>query len=161
MRAVILSDSHGEEYGLRWLLGEIWQTSGPVDAYIHLGDGTEDFRRLEAFLRAHDPQAQMYAVRGNCDFLQSGAPDEQVIRLGGGRVLLTHGHLFRAKQTYDWLESAAVDRGCGAVLFGHTHEPYIDMRRVLLLNPGSAANGRAAILDADGRGVFRPQLLGF
>ena len=84
-RALILSDIHGEENNLRWLLEEVWKTVGPIDAYICLGDGVRDFERAESFIRNRDEHATMYAVRGNCDFT-ANHPDRLVIHLGGLKI---------------------------------------------------------------------------
>ena len=89
-RALILSDIHGEENNLRWLLEEVWKTVGPIDAYICLGDGVRDFERAEGFIRNRDAHATMYAVRGNCDFV-TNYPDRLVIHLGGLKVYMTTG----------------------------------------------------------------------
>ena len=35
MRIIVLSDTHGEETTVRWLLEQAWRTLGPVDAYLH------------------------------------------------------------------------------------------------------------------------------
>ena len=62
IRALILSDIHGESNNLRWLLEEVWKQVGPIDAYICLGDGVRDFDNAEAFIRRRDEHATMYAV---------------------------------------------------------------------------------------------------
>lgn len=161
MRAVILSDSHGDDSGLRYVLEQVWKQSGPVDAYFHLGDGARDFERAEGFIRGHDPRAQVICVKGNCDF---GDPDTPLVvetRLGGANVLLTHGHAFHVKQTLAYLDDAARDRGCTIALYGHTHVPNFEMRSALLLNPGSVQDYRAALLDVDDQGRAKPRLLSF
>ena len=99
-RALILSDIHGEENNLRWLLEEVWKTVGPIDAYICLGDGVRDFERAESFIRNRDEHATMYAVRGNCDFISS-CPERLMIHLGGlksmGLPYLRIGGLLRPR----------------------------------------------------------------
>ena len=67
--------------------------------------------------------------------------------LGGANVFMTHGHLYRAKSTYTYLDEAAYERGCTVTLFGHTHSPCVETRRTLMINPGSAADGRLALLE--------------
>jgi len=160
MRAIVLSDSHGEEHTLRWMLEQAWKTIGPVDAYIHCGDGAHDFARLENFIRARDEHAAFYGVRGNCDFMAHDLPDFRLIGLGGANILVTHGHLYRVKSTLTYLEDAAREHGCSIALFGHTHKACMEIRHALLVNPGSAADGRMALLEVeDGRP--RLQLLSF
>ena len=65
------------------------------------------------------------------------------------------------KQSYDWVEAAARERGCQAALFGHTHRPLCEQRSVLLLNPGSAADGRLAVLECGDEGRLSARLLSF
>ena len=145
MRVLVMSDTHGDDFGLRWILEECWKRVGPIDAYIHCGDGGMDFQRVENFIRARDPHTLMYQVKGNCD-LGLDLPEVQEITLGGAKLLLTHGHRYQVKHTYAPLEIEAHHRGCAAALFGHTHLPYIEQRRVLLVNPGSARGDTLALL---------------
>ncbi len=151
MRALVMSDSHGDASGLRLLLEKAWNRIGPgrVDAYIHCGDGARDLRRLETFVQAHDPGAALYTVRGNCDGWISDTPDEDVLSLGGVRVYLCHGHRWHVKSTLTYLEYAAQERECAVALYGHTHQPAVDTGRVLLINPGSAADDRMALLEVE------------
>lgn len=160
MRALVLSDSHGEEHTLRWMLEQAWKTVGPVDAYIHCGDGAWDFARLENFIRARDEHAVMYGVRGNCDFMAHDLPDFRHIGFGGARILVTHGHLYGVKSTFARLNDAAREHECSIVLFGHTHKACVETGRALLVNPGSAADGRMALLEVND-GKPRVNLLSF
>lgn len=160
MRCIVMSDSHGHDDNVRWMLEQLWKTTGPVDCYIHCGDGAYDFRRLESFIRARDEHAALYCVRGNNDF---GIPDLQerlVLSLGGAKVLLTHGHRYHVKSTMTYLDDAAREYGCSLVLFGHTHLPAMEMCRALLVNPGSAADGRMALVEIND-GKPRVNLLAF
>lgn len=153
MRAIILSDSHGMGYSMRPMLEQIWAMHpGKVDAYIHCGDGADDFYRHTDLMKAHDPAAELHVVRGNCDWLVTNEdlPTEEVFRFGGAGFLLCHGHRYSVKNTLEWLDEAAYGRGCAAAIYGHTHEPNVEARRTLLINPGSAANGCFAILEASG-----------
>ena len=68
MRALVLSDIHGEESQLRWMLEETWKMTGKIDGYFFLGDGVDDFAQAENFIRRRDPDALMLDVRGNNDF---------------------------------------------------------------------------------------------
>ena len=97
LRALVLSDIHGEDTNLRWLLERVWQETGPIDAYLCLGDGVRDFERAEDFIRQRDEHAVMYAVKGNNDWCD--APAVRIITLGGVRIFMTHGHNQRVKST--------------------------------------------------------------
>ena len=160
MRALIFSDSHGDEENLRWM-AELAAQRGPMDAYIHCGDGARDFDRLANFLLALSPQAALYGVKGNCD-LGVDAPLQRVARLGSVNVLITHGHYQGVKLTLGALAPAARQTGCGVVLFGHTHRPTLEERDgILLMNPGAAQRGYAALLQVDAAGRPQGELLSF
>ena len=148
IRALILSDIHGETTTLRWLLEEVWKQVGLIDAYICLGDGVRDFDNAEAFIRQRDEHATMYAVRGNCDFT-AAHPDRLVIHLGGLKIYLTHGHIHRVKGGLDYLRSAAREAGADIALYGHTHRANVEYTTPWLLNPGAAENDCCALLEID------------
>ena len=147
MRAVIMSDSHGDIYRLRMTIEGVWQQVGRVDAYIHLGDGALDFQDLESTLLGRDPQAALYQVRGNCDWSVSDVPARQLIWLDDLKVLICHGHHYNVKSGLYELDEAADANGCALALYGHTHEPAMDFRRAMLVNPGSAHDGNIALLE--------------
>ena len=148
IRALILSDIHGETTTFRWLLEEVWKQVGPIDAYICLGDGVRDFDNAESFIRQRDEHATMYAVRGNCDFT-AAHPDRLVIHLGGLKIYLTHGHIHRVKGGLDYLRSAAREAGADIALYGHTHRANVEYTTPWLLNPGAAENDCCALLEID------------
>ena len=158
-RALILSDIHGEENNLRWLLEEVWKTVGPIDAYICLGDGVRDFDRAEGFIRNRDAHATMYAVRGNCDFV-TNFPDRLVIHLGGLRIYMTHGHIHRVKSGLDYLYGAARAEGVDIALYGHTHRANVEYTSPWMINPGAAENDCCALLEIEG-GKARARLLDY
>ena len=45
-RIRVMSDSHGDENGLRDLLREVWQQTGPIDAYFGFRLGTLEYRSV-------------------------------------------------------------------------------------------------------------------
>lgn len=148
MRAIVLSDIHGSDTMLRTMLEKAWETIGPVDAYFCLGDGLRDFERVEGLLRARDPRALMYAVKGNNDF-GVDAPYSMVVRFGGVNIYMTHGHREGVKQTLVALDRAAVEAGCAVALYGHTHCADVETRRAMLVNPGAAGSGHLALLEVE------------
>ena len=148
IRALILSDIHGESNNLRWLLEEVWKQVGPIDAYICLGDGVRDFDNAEAFIRRRDEHAAMYAVRGNCDFTMN-YPERLVIHLGGLKIYLTHGHIHRVKSGLDYLYGAARAEGADIALYGHTHRANVEYTSPWMINPGAAKDDCCALLEIE------------
>ncbi len=146
MRALILSDIHGEVTTLHWLLESVWAQTGPIDAYFCLGDGVRDFDNAEAFIRRRDEHAAMYAVRGNCDFAVNH-PDRLLIPFGGLKIYMTHGHIHRVKSTLDYLTSTARAEGADIALYGHTHRANVEYTTPWLINPGAVENDCCALLE--------------
>lgn len=127
------------------------------DEIFFLGDGLRD---LEVFNARGIP---VTSVRGNCDWScwaeSAETPEDRLIAIGTHRIFLTHGARYGVKSGVGALLSAAVSRGADIILFGHTHQPYLETvpaetqiaegkttRPVLLFNPGSIG------YDEDGRG---------
>ena len=146
----VVSDSHGDRDRLSNIMMALEYKK--AEGVIHLGDG---FRDMEPFEKAFP---QVWQVAGNCDFCSAGR--QELIRLSGMPVLITHGHGYMVKSTLDLLCDEAVSLGARAALFGHTHEPFTEYRNgVLLLNPGSAREGRYAVLRIPDNGYPEADLL--
>ncbi|MGI8858117.1 MAG: metallophosphoesterase family protein [Thermomicrobiales bacterium] len=120
-----------------------------VDLLLHAGDVGELW-----VLDALSAIAPVIAVHGNDETAdaQRELPYQQVIAIGGQRILLTHAHYpdraeEMASRTDDaWAPKlarrAAMGRraGAGIVVFGHTHIPMtVEYDGVLLVNPGALA----------------------
>ena len=59
----------------------------------------------------------------------------------GVKLMLVHGHHYGVKSGYGSLLASAKAEGVDAVLFGHTHVPFMEKREgILMLNPGSLRN---------------------
>ena len=155
MKAILMSDTHGDAVGVRWILNQAWIRTGYVDAYFHMGDGAMDFLALKPYLLAHDPDASLYGA-----FYAPNVEQAPVVPLGGTRIFMTLGHYFSVKSTLDILDEEAESQGCTIALYGHTHRPAMDMGRTLMINPGSAQDGRIAFLEVD-EGRPRIQLWNF
>lgn len=152
MRVGVLSDSHGMVGRLSTLLMKM-EAEGPLDALIHLGDGYDDLRELDV------PLPPVYQVAGNCDHFRTDTLD--IITLSGAKLLLTHGHYQHVKEGTDGLLSFALTEQVQAALYGHTHCPRLEWHSgILLLNPGSAASGKYAILTVNRLGAVDAQLCG-
>jgi putative phosphoesterase len=141
MRIVAVSDTHGNVEGAMLLLA----TVGSVDLVVHLGDHIADIWALAA-----DLPCPVVGVLGNEDRSEPG-PSELVIPAAGIAILAVHGHLFDLnpylpkeawEQRMDDLVAAAGRHHASAVLFGHTHRPYLEERHgILLINPGEIYPG--------------------
>ena len=133
MKILVVSDSHGNEENICRAV----EREQPR-MLLHLGDGWRDAE----LLAQRYPELPMEKVPGNCDF-RAGEPAERLILLGGKRVLLCHGHTLGVKYDLNRLLYTALERGADAVLFGHTHRPYVDIvRGVVMLNPGAVGSSR-------------------
>lgn len=126
----VFSDSHGDVRGAV----ELKKRLPGLDLLLHLGDRVEDAGELAAYF-----SCPYHVVKGNCDYGAS-EPREKVVDMAGKRFLLLHGD-----QCYGELSLLykAQEQRADAVLFGHSHIPFMEYRQgVLLFNPGSLARPR-------------------
>lgn len=150
MKILIVSDTHGRDTTLKHLLEQV----KPIDMLIHCGDveGSEDYIRSLA-------QCPVHMVAGNNDFF-CDLPREEEFLIGKYRVLLTHGHYYYITMGAQMIKEDAKARGFDIVMFGHTHRPYLEQDKgIVVLNPGSLSfprqEGRKPsyiILDLDRKG---------
>ncbi len=156
LRLGVISDTHGVSPAIDLALHAI----GEVDAYLHLGDVTSDAERISKVTCK-----TVHAVRGNCD-AASAVPLELVLELEGMKLLLMHGHRYEvdAYSTYA-ARQRAIELGCGALIYGHTHIPQLVQRDgIIVINPGSPARPRGgakrscAVIELES-GTLRCKLL--
>ena len=135
MKIGVISDTHGNLVRTEQAILEM----GQIDALLHAGDFGEGFKELSLPFPS-------YYVRGNCDWDELGTPEELTIRLGGQKILLTHGHKYDIKVRLTKLQYLAEQENAQIVVFGHSHIPLQEEREgVLFLNPGSLSRPRASI----------------
>ncbi len=117
------------------------------DVVLHLGDFAPDVEKVRLLL----PDARYWCVCGNCDLALFGVPDREELVLGGVRIFMTHGHLYRVKYETAGLINAGLCVGANLVLFGHTHVPGWEIvEGMTVLNPGSVGyGGTYALLEAE------------
>ncbi len=139
MNILLLSDSHGHPDCIR----EAAELTHP-DCILFAGDGLRDLS--DAGIPSNTP---VYAVRGNCDALWDPLtvqyPEEQMLVLGGVRILLMHGHRAGVKSGPERAAAHAAALGADVLVFGHTHEVYESFfspqagagAPLLVCNPGS------------------------
>lgn len=133
MRILIASDTHGRDRNLEKAIKE----SGKLDLLIHAGDvhQSEDYIRAIA-------GCPVQIVRGNNDYFVR-IPDELEFAIGGYQVFLTHGHTYCVNAGYETIRREARARGANMVIFGHTHRPFIEEKKgLIVLNPGSLSYPR-------------------
>jgi putative phosphoesterase len=131
-----------------------------LDIILHVGDVCELYV-LEEFQETH---TLTFAVYGEDDSEEAKRylDEKRVVRFGERQVGMVHGHqseeyqvgaaarlrrlLGRRPQPVDlpaFLLGQFEEEGVDAIVFGHTHQPYVKMEQgVLLFNPGAALPGR-------------------
>ena len=126
----VFSDTHGDLSRLSAAVSR----SGPVDAFLHLGDLCSDAQRIASRLKC-----PFHVVRGNNDF-SGHYPNELIVHYEKTSLLMTHGHLQPDVQQLAYM---AEEQHCDAVLFGHSHAPLLQsMGCILIINPGSLSRPR-------------------
>ncbi len=129
MRVLVFSDSHGNYNNIEAALIR----HSDIKNVLFLGDGIRDIEKAYE----NYPERKFICVSGNCDF-DITSPDVRLEKIGGAGFFLTHGHRYSVKDGLLSLFLAGKERGCKAILFGHTHQPLCDFKEgILMLNPGS------------------------
>lgn len=162
MKIGVLSDTHDNIPVTIALLKDMIRNN--PDIIIHLGDIISPFTARA--IRDVIGTTGLIAVKGNNDgdveqlvnifsgYGWSFHTSPTVIEVGGRRMLLFHGFDgidFTEKTAEAYARSMSVD----AVLFGHTHRPYVKrVNGVLVANPGEACGyltnkSTYLILDTD------------
>jgi putative phosphoesterase len=147
-----------------------------LDIILHAGDICE----LYMLEQLQETYTLTFAVwgEGDSDDVKYYVDEKQVVRFGDRRVGMFHGHQFQparkgilgwlrhllgAKPQPDALPNFLLEQFTGddvhAIVFGHTHRPYVKMHNgVLLFNPGAALPGpgrtpSAGFLDVGERSI--------
>lgn len=159
MHIAVISDTHMPK-GARTLPEECVARLRAADLILHAGDVVaasflEELRRL-------GPPVE--AVYGNMDepALRDSLPKERVVDADGARIGMVHipGPLAGREGRL-----AGRFPGCGAVVYGHTHVPQVELvDGVWILNPGSPTERRRSpfrsmIELVAGRGELVPKLV--
>lgn len=147
-----------------------------LDIILHVGDVCE----LYVLQEFQETYTLTFAVHGEDDSpaVQEYLDETRVVRFGERRVAMIHGHQWEEQQKARgslWrilggrkpdpaafsqflLEQFAADE-VHAIIYGHTHQPYVKMHGgVLLFNPGAALPGpgrqpTVGILDVGERNI--------
>ena len=151
MRVGVVADTHVGE-NLPELPAEVCEVLAGVDLILHAGDIIDP-----AVLDALRAVAPVVAVRGNHDARRGHRelPRDVLVRVGGARIGLTHGHRRASVELPAIAVSLVAGRpvrlgfertmrgrfpGADCVVVGHLHEPiHHEVRGVLLFSPGSSS----------------------
>ena len=150
MKILIVSDTHGKHKNLKEILSRVKD----IDLMIHLGDvegGEEEIVQMAG--------CPVEIVSGNNDFF-CDLEREKELQIGKYKILITHGHYYYVAMGLEDLRKEACGRGMDIVMFGHTHRPFLDNSRgVIILNPGSVSYPRQeghrpsyALMEIDQKG---------
>lgn len=128
VRLALVADSHGAPHpNVTTLL-----RAAKPDAILHAGDIGD-----AAVVRALEPIAPTFAVRGNIDGRDGDWPDELVIDLDAFKILLVHIAVYGPKLRADVARHARA-AGAAIVVCGHSHVPFIGRDQgITIFNPGS------------------------
>lgn len=137
-RIGVIADTHIPARS-RVLPPAVLATFDGVDAILHAGD-----LNVRDVLIELEAVAPVHGVLGNNDdwSLHGVLPERARLELGG----LAIGMIHDSGQTQGRRgRLAAAFPGCRVVVFGHSHQPFVDDDgSLLLLNPGSAVDPRRA-----------------
>ena len=147
-RIAVIADSHN----MFSRLPLAFEKLGRVDMLFHLGDFAIDAERIASELG----DVPYCSVKGNND-VGSVYPRMRIERVEDVWIMLVHGDAY---YNLYHLANTARENNCGAVLFGHTHEPLLQADgEILIVNPGSLSLPRrgskssCALLEVDGKDI--------
>ncbi len=175
MKIGIVSDTHIPALSplLPFRIAEVFQG---LDIILHVGDICE----LYVLEELQETYTLTFAVFGERDSeqVQTYLDEQRIVKFGERRVGMIHGHQFDDYQKRvkgklwhmfsrkmpplsltEFLLQQFVEDEVDAIIFGHTHQPYVKMHQgVLLFNPGPALPGRGrrpsvGILEMDERRI--------
>jgi len=125
----VISDNHGNfEY-----IQKALEALGEIQYLFHLGDFLGKKSALEKMTDAY-----LYMILGNMDYRLSDGVDEVTTTIEGKKIFACHGHDYHVKRQLNTLLCKGKEEQADIVLFGHTHEPFLEeIDGILMLNPGS------------------------
>lgn len=127
MKIIVFSDSHGDIS----LMKRAIKAVGP-DRVIHLGDYTRDALEIGKLF----PELHLDVVKGNNDFTSS-YPQDKVLDVAKKTLFLSHGDRYGVMLGLHRIAWKGRELGVDAVLFGHTHIPYLErVGGMWVMNPG-------------------------
>ncbi len=142
MKALIFSDSHGMSSHICWAI----EDNPDTDLIIFAGDVQRDIEEVMYIY----PRIPCAYVLGNNDYFIHDVPYERFFEFGGKKIFLTHGHKYGVKLSPATVVSEAKKRGADICVFGHTHNRYLDIGDICVVNPGSARTSYAVLTINNG-----------
>ena len=144
-KLLIVSDTHGNVGKLDDLIRKY---DKQYDYLIHLGDRSYDILSLQESI------GNLIAVKGNIEgqggLSREGTPYEVTVEIDGVRIFATHGHRYSVKSTLIFLKKQAKKVGANLVLFGHTHEKYLEIEDdIMYFNPGALTDNDYGFIAVD------------
>lgn len=134
MKILVISDTHGE-LGKAY---EVYKSLENIDLILHLGDYKKDADDMAKRLGV-----KVVGIKGNNDGAKTKKESSAIIETEAGKILIVHGHIEGVYQGVANLYYRALEEGCKAAFFGHTHVPYYEEANgLILLNPGSLTRPR-------------------
>lgn len=141
---LIFSDSHNNYTHMQ---SALLKNQNAISCVIHCGDHFSDALYIRRFMPDGVP---LLAVCGNCDYAPD-APGEIVSEIGGKRFLITHGHKFGVKTSFERIKAHAASQAADICVFGHTHNAAVFCDGgILFINPGSVSVSRNIIAPTYG-----------
>ncbi len=137
IRIGVLSDTHLRKG--QALPSFVWDALVGVDLILHAGDVVTSEILVDLAMLA-----PVRAVRGNSDGWElADLPSRDLINHAGLRIGLIHGNVGIGSTTPERAFNAFVGEPVDVIVFGHSHQPYLEWRdNILLFNPGSPTDKR-------------------
>ena len=142
-RIALFSDTHGHSQALREAIND----NGCFDIIFHLGDGVRDGLKI-----AQELGLPFYGVMGNEDY-GIDLPEKQAVEVDNLTFFLSHGHRnginrYQKKDVFKKnlikIGKIAKKENATVILFGHTHQPYLEeIDDLIYCNPGNQYLGAA------------------
>ena len=130
MKIAVVADTHS-----RKIPPQLLEELSAVDCIVHAGDFCS-LKDLEIFKRI---KKEFKAVYGNMDEpeVKQSLPEQLIFNIEGIGVGVYHG-AGPAQQVLESVESKFKNEKVDVIIFGHSHQPFNQMRKnVLFFNPGS------------------------
>lgn len=132
MKAIVISDSHGNYFNVKRILDK----HPDVDYIIHLGDGEDDLAEIN--MENPSLAKKVIYVGGNCDMGMHKRT--AIFDFSDIKIFLAHGDNYKIKTDKTVIAEVARENGCHAAFFGHSYLKFNEIiDGIQLLNPGSCS----------------------